>query len=71
MSAIPLSPDDLRTLADAVEAWGKALIDENGEYLPFTVTAHSLELQAPNTAEVIGHLVFEDGWIGFEFGDAE
>lgn len=65
----PLSSDDLRSLADMLDGWNRTLINKDGEYKSFANFVQSLVIQLDDgLSDVIGHLSFEDGWIGLEFG---
>lgn len=66
--ALPLSSEDLRNLADALDKWNDVLIDKNGEYKKFAHYANSVVIQLDDCLGIpVAHLVFEAGWVGLEF----
>lgn len=67
----PLTPEDLHAIADNLEALNSTLTTENGNLTPAANLLGDIEVQRPESNEIIGHYVFEDGWIGFRFGGAE
>jgi hypothetical protein len=70
---VPLSSDDLRVVADAIESLEKALI-KGGSYIePFGETLIGdvrIEIKQPDGYAVIGYAVLDDGWIGFQPKDS-
>jgi len=63
----PLSSSDLRDLADILDRWNDALINEPCEYTPLGRSAHSVTIGLPNATQPIAHLVLEGDWVGLEF----
>lgn len=68
----PLSPDDLRSIADTIDGLTKLMFDKNGGWrLPEGVATVPLPILHPDAhddTEVIGHAIIDDGWVGFRFG---
>lgn len=73
MMTYPLSPDDLRTLADDLDTINRVLFNDDGDCtLPETVGAFALPLKRPDSVgneAIIGYAVMDDGWVGFGFFD--
>lgn len=63
---VPFSADDLRAIADQVDRFSDFLI-QDGEYPKGDLTIY-IAIQRPDTfdSQVIGHIVCEDGWLGFQ-----
>ena len=73
---LPLTPSDLREVAKLIEKTERLLYTKNGEYkADFFSTATTgiwtIPVVRPDAyyggddVEIIGHLVPEDGWLGF------
>ncbi len=71
--SFPLSPDDLREVADTIEKLTEVLFDANGEWaLPENIGEFSIPLNRPGNyghTDIIGYAVIDDGQIGFSFTD--
>jgi len=65
----PLSASDLHELSEGLDALNDLLVNqETGEYVEAAEYISSVGIQLrDNPGTEIGHLVFEDDWIGFEF----
>ncbi len=72
--SLPLSPDDLRAIADTIEHMTSVIFSgTDGEWaLGTDIGEFSIPLNRPANyghTDIIGYAVIDDGWIGFSFTD--
>ena len=70
MTRFSLTPYNLHTLGDTIEQLNAIFADSNGGLLPVVDSIASIDLKLPDWPDAeVGTVVFEDGWIGFQFNN--
>ncbi len=72
MSYVPFSVSDLREIAKRLAYWERRLVSKDGEYTDASNLVNRIEIHRPgDPGDIIGHIVLEDGWVGFKFIEQE
>ena len=61
----PLTVSDLEEIAKTLRRWERRLIDKEGAWTQLAENISRIEVLRPDDSAVIGHIVLDDGWVGF------
>ena len=63
--SVPLAVADIEEIAKTLRRWERRLVDKRGAYTQLADNLSRIEIMRLDDDHIIGHIVLEDGWVGF------